>query len=486
MNGQIKSLFRLCAGGLVLLVTMTAYWQIWAAGSLQARADNARLVFAQLQVRRGLIYASDGRTVLARNRAVHQNGFTLFQRVYPQGRTFAQVVGYNTVGEGRTGIELYDNAYLTGSTQDLASALTSIGDQLQGRTVTGDNLVTSLDVPAQRAAMTALGANAGAVVALQPDSGRVLVMASNPSFDPNRVSQNFARLIRTRGGAPLLNRVTQGLYAPGSTFKVVTATAALDSGRYTPTTLIDARGHCITDQGIPLCNDGTESFGQVSLTFALVQSVNTVFGQIGMGLGQTALERTMRSYGFFSNPALDYPADEMEPSGLYTAGRLLSPLAPVDVGRLAIGQERLQVTPLQMAEVAAAVANGGVAMRPTLLDRAISSSGGVVERTTPQPLGRVMSPTRALQLNQMMRQVVEEGTGQTANFPGLSVAGKTGTAQTATPGINSAWFIAFAPADHPQIAVAVVIDRTPLYGGQIAAPIAAKVIAAYLNGGVAK
>jgi len=486
VNGQIRILFRLCAVGIVLLISMTAYWQVWAASSLQARSDNARLVFRELQVKRGLIYAAGGRTVLARNKELRRNGATLYERVYPFGKDFAQVVGYNTVGQGRTGIELYDNAYLTGSTQNLASELSNLGDQLQGQTVIGDNLYTSLSVPAQLAALRGLGANRGAVVAIQPNTGRVLAMASTPSFDPNAVTQNYARLIRPSSGAPLLNRATQGLYPPGSTFKVVTATAALNSGRWTPTTQINAMGHCIQDQSIPLCNDGTESFGYVTLTYALVQSINTVFGQIGMQLGQTAMEREMRAYGFFALPALDYPSDEMEPSGLYEHGRLLGPTVPVDAGRLAIGQERLLVTPLQMAEVAATVANGGLEMRPTLLDRAVSPSGRVDYQQHPQSLGRVMSTATAANLSLMMRQVVEEGTGQPANVDGLSVAGKTGTAQTSTPGVNTAWFIAFAPAAHPRIAVAVVIDRTPEYGGQIAAPIAAQVIAAYLGIRVAK
>jgi peptidoglycan glycosyltransferase len=486
VNGQIRILFRLCAAGIVLLISMTAYWQVWASSSLQARTDNARLVFKELQVKRGLIYASNGHTVLARNHAVRRNGVTLYERVYPFGRLFAQVVGYNTVGQGRTGMELYDNAYLTGSTQNLASELANLGDQLQGQTVTGDNLVTSLSVPVQLAAMRGLGANRGAVVAIQPNTGRVLAMASTPSFNPNLVTQNYARLVRPTSGSPLLNRATQGLYAPGSTFKVVTATAALNSGRWNPDSQINAMGHCIVDESIPLCNDGTESFGDVSLTYALVQSINTVFGQIGIQLGQTTMEREMRSYGFFQLPALDYPSDEMQPSGLYQGGRLLGPGVPVDAGRLAIGQERLQVTPLQMAEVAATVANGGVEMRPTLLDRAVAPSGRVDYRARPQAVGRVMSAANALNLQRMMRQVVEEGTGQPANVEGLSVAGKTGTAQTSTPGVNTAWFIAFAPAAHPRIAVAVVIDRTPEYGGQIAAPIAAQVIAAYLGIRVAK
>jgi penicillin-binding protein A len=486
VNRQIAMLFRLAAVGIALLITITAYWQIWAASSLADRRDNARLVYKQLQIKRGLILASDGKTVLTRNHAVHKDGLTLYTRRYPFGALFAHAVGYNTVGDGRTALELAENDYLTASNSNLANLISNLGSTLRGETVTGDNVVTSLNVDAQRAAQKGLGGLTGAVVAIEPSTGRIVAMYSSPSFNPTKVDQNFSRL-STKGGAPLLNRTTQGLYAPGSTFKVVTAAGALNAG-FTPTQLfIDAKGHCITDEGHTLCNAGTESFGPIDLKTALTNSVNTYFAQLGQKLGQARLESTMQKFGFFDLPPLSYPTDEMNPSGLYANGKLLGTLAPIDVGRVAIGQERLAVTPLQMAEVAATVGNGGVRMAPSLVDKVLTPGGSTVFTHSPQQIDRVMSPASASQLAADMQSVVDEGTGQAARLPGnLSVAGKTGTAETGTTGINTAWFIAFAPVVHPKIAVAVVVEHTPQFGGQISAPIAASVIRAYLASGVAK
>ena len=485
MNRQIASLFRLAAVAFAVLITLTAYWQIWAADSLATRRDNARLVYRQLQIRRGLIYAANGRTVLAANHERRRNGLNIFLRRYPFGPLFAHAVGYNTVGNGRTALELAENDYLTASNSDLATVVSRIGSELQGETVTGDNVVTSLSVPAQRAAEAGMEGKVGAVVAIEPATGRVLAMYSSPSFSPENVERNFPKLSRT-AGAPLLNRATQGLYAPGSTFKTVTAAAALDTHLYTPDSLIDARGHCITVQGLPLCNAGTESFGPISLTQALTFSVNTVFAQIGQKLGQERLEEYMTRFGFFSEPPLTYPSDEMNPSGLYHNGHPLKPGAPVDVARVAIGQERLAVTPLQMAEVAATIGNGGERMRPTLVDRVLSPGGDRVYTQRPEPLERVMSQQSAQELTGMMQNVVDEGTGTAARLNGLTVAGKTGTAETGVAGVNTAWFIAFAPVENPKIAVAVVVEHTPLFGGQVSAPIAASVIEAYLGQGVAQ
>jgi peptidoglycan glycosyltransferase len=486
VNRQIAILFRIAAVGIALLITMTAYWQIWAASSLASRRDNARLVYRQLQIRRGLILASNGRTVLARNHPVRRDGLTLYTRRYPYRALFAHAVGYNTVGDGRTALELAENPYLTASNSDLATVISNLGSTLRGETVTGDNVVTSLSVPAQKAAQKGLAGLTGAVVALEPSTGRVVAMYSTPSFNPTKVEQNFPRL-STRSGAPLLNRATQGLYAPGSTFKIVTATGALDAG-FTPTQLnINAGGHCITVEGHALCNAGTESFGTIDLATALTNSVNTYFAQLGQKLGQTKLEATMQKFGFFQLPPFTYPTDEMNPSGLYQNGRLIGTNAPIDVGRVAIGQERLSVTPLQMATVAATVGNGGVRMAPQLVDKVVTSSGHTVYTGKPQTIERVMSAASASQLAADMQNVVDEGTGQLAKLPsGMSLAGKTGTAETGTAGINTAWFIAFAPVVHPKIAVAVVVEHTPLFGGQVSAPIAAQVIEAYLGSGVAK
>ncbi len=242
---------------------------------------------------------------------------------------------------------------------------------------------------------------------MEPSTGRVIAMYSSPSFNPTHVDQNFARLNRV-GGAPLLNRVTQGLYAPGSTFKVVTATAALQAGT---TTTIDAMGHCIIDQGQQLCNAGTESYGFIDLKTALTFSVNTYFAQLGQKVGQTKLEDTMRKFGFFQLPQFTYPTDEMNPSGLYSHGRLLGTNAPVDTGRLAIGQERLLVTPLQMVEIAATVGNGGVRMAPSLVDKVETPSGHTAYTGNPQVVERVMSTATASELAADMQNVVDEGTG---------------------------------------------------------------------------
>ncbi len=487
MNPRISSLFKISAVGFALLITITAYWQVWAASGLAARRDNARLVYRQLEIKRGQIFAANGRTVLATNIQRHKNGLDIFLRRYPLGTLFGAPVGYNTVGSGRSGLELSENDYLTASNADLSTVLGNLGDRLQGQTVTGNNVVTSLSLAAQRAAAAGLVGHTGAVVAIEPSTGRVLAMASSPVYNPNTVAANFAQLNQASRGSPLLNRATQGLYAPGSTFKVVTATAALESGKYTPFTTIDGHGHCLSDvQGQPLCNAGTESAGVVTLTDALTYSYNTVFAQVGQQVGIGRLSSTMSEFGFFTRPALDYPSDEMLPSGLYSAGHLLGRSAPVDVARVAIGQERLGVTPLQMAEVVATVANGGVRMRPSLVDRITSPSGGTVATTRPEQLQRVMSATTASQLTTMMRRVVEEGTGTAANVGNLSVAGKTGTAETGVTGLNTAWFIAFAPATNPRIAIAVVIEHTPEFGGTISAPIAARVITAYLHSSVAK
>jgi len=486
VNRQITTLFRLSAVGIALLITMTAYWQIWAASSLADRRDNARLVYRQLQIKRGLILASDGKTVLAHNRAERRNGLTLYTRRYPYGPLFAHAVGYNTVGDGRTALELAENPYLTASNSDLATVISNLGSTLRGETVTGDNVITSLSKPAQKAARQGLESQGltGAVVAIEPSTGRVVAMYSSPSFNPNKVDQDFSRL-SAKGGAPLLNRATQGLYAPGSTFKVVTATSALNAG-YGPQQLnIDAGGHCITVEAHPLCNAGTESFGTIDLKTALTSSVNTYFAQLGQKLGQRRLENTMQKFGFFQLPPFTYPTDEMNPSGIYQNGHMLGTLAPIDVGRVAIGQERLAVTPLQMATVAATVANGGVRMAPRLVDKVVTPGGNTVYTGKPQQVERVMSPQTAAQLTDDMRNVVDEGTGTAANVLGLNVAGKTGTAETGVNGLNTAWFIAFAPAEDPKIAVAVVVEKTPEFGGQVSAPIAAKVIEAYLGHGVA-
>jgi peptidoglycan glycosyltransferase len=283
--------------------------------------------------------------------------------------------------------------------------------------------------------------------------------------------------------SPLFNRATQSGYPPGSTFKVVTATAAIDSGEMTPSTVLNGDSPK-TIGGFPLKNFGGEQFGDIDMTTALTHSVNTYFAQVGEKIGKDTLYRYMNRYGFNRRPELDYPLDQLRASGVYSNGHILHSSDAVDVGRVAIGQERLAVTPLQMAEVVAAVANRGVLMRPRIWDRVVDPDGRTVKTMHPSKQSTVMKEETASTLTEMMTNVVREGTGTAAALSGIDVAGKTGTAEvgpnTCGSG-NQAWFIGFAPADAPRVAVAVTVERTPGQGGSDAAPIAKSVMESLLN-----
>jgi peptidoglycan glycosyltransferase len=280
----------------------------------------------------------------------------------------------------------------------------------------------------------------------------------------------------------VFDRALQGRYPPGSTFKVVTAAAALESGRYTTSSTFVDKGS-FSEYGVPIRNaPGEGARGRVDLTTALTHSINAVFAQIGWELchGRSvcpALTDQMRRFGFYSVPPIDVPDGEKVGSGILTTkGRLASPKTPIDPARTAIGQYRLGATPLQMAMVAQAIANGGVLLRPTLVDKVRAPSRSVVYQRQRKVLGQAVTPANAQAITQMMTHVVDEGTGRPAAVPGVQIAGKTGTAQTGQGNLNDAWFIAFAPANDPKIAVAVVVENTTAFGGAIAAPIAKHVM----------
>jgi peptidoglycan glycosyltransferase len=302
-------------------------------------------------------------------------------------------------------------------------------------------------------------------------------MASIPDYDPNLIPTEFGQLNRATG-SPLFNRSTQSGYPPGSTFKVVTATAALDTGRFTPDSALSGKSPRRIG-GVPLSNFGGESFGQITLTTALTHSVNTVWGQVGQRLGKHTMYSYMRRFGFNRKPPIDLPGDELRASGVFQRSKLLDDSDAVDIGRVAIGQERLLVTPLQMAMVVSAIANRGQLMRPRLVERVKDPDGRTVEVVKPSRESDVMKPATAAALAGMMSQVVKEGTGTAAALSGIDVAGKTGTAEVG--GTNQAWFIAFAPAQNPRVAIAVTVERTSGQGGTVAAPIAKRVMETLLR-----
>jgi len=486
MNAEIR---RVAFVGLVLiaaLVVGTTYWQAWAAGDLAARQDNAIKSVAQFKIKRGLIRGADG-TLLAANRQKKVDGQTFYFRRYPQGELASNIIGYSTQARSQAGLERSLNDYLTGSNGSLRTVLGTKLGALAGRTIVGNSVTLTIDSDLQRVAQRALAGNCGAAVALEPSTGAVLAIATSPGYDANQVERNYRQILRRPAAcspaARLLNRATAGLYAPGSTFKLVTATAALDTGKVTPDTPFTDPGYCI-EYGKPVYNYDTDSpFGRVSFHQALQYSINSVFCEVGKQLGARTILEYGRRFGMYADPGLETPSDEQRPSGLYERGKLFFPKQDfeVDPGRLAFGQERLGITPLQMAMVAAAIGNDGVLMQPYLVKLIRSPGGKVVVRHEPKEVGRVMKPSTAQVLTDMMVSAVSAGTGTAAQISGIDVAGKTGTAETGVAGRNTTWFVAFAPASEARIAVAVALENQTGTGGSTAAPIAREIMTTALS-----
>ena len=482
MNRQIVKLFGLFVVLFAVLIVFTSWWSVFDAEALKEKQANKRPLLEQQQIERGRILAADG-TVLARSVAKGRGDATRYVRRYPEGMLYGHPIGYSFVREGDSEFEKFHNDELVGEGSEFGSIL----DELRGVQQEGNDIVTSIDAEAQRVALEDLeAAGFGAVVAIEPSTGRVRVMASNPPYDPNRVPFELSELNQDPD-SPLLNRATQGQYPPGSTFKVVTAAAGLDSGAITSETTIDAPG-TIEVQGQPLSNDFDEDFGAISLDTALTNSVNTWFAQLGEQLGAETMFEYMDAFGFGSTPAIDLPEDQVYTSGVFSDDELLGRNDPVDIARVAFGQERLAVTPLQMAEVAAAVANGGRLMKPQIWSRVVDPDGRVTKRLDPSQYSQPIDEQTAAELTTAMEGVVSEGTGTNAAIAGVAVAGKTGTAETpfnescgGGSEENQAWFIGFAPADDPQIAIAATVECTIAFGGDIAAPIFRDVAETILN-----
>jgi peptidoglycan glycosyltransferase len=494
MNRQITKLAVATLILLSALIVATTYWQTWAAPGLAAKQDNAIKVVQQFRIKRGLIRAHDG-TLLATNVRRKVGGQTLYFRRYPTGPLFAQLVGYSTQVRSRAGLERAENAYLTASNSNLGTVLNTAFDKLKGVTIQGNDLILTVRPGIQRLAMSQLAGKCGAAVVMNPRNGKVYAIASQPSYNPNLVERHFNRIRATspgcRAAAPLLNRATDGRFTPGSTFKLVTAAAALDSRRFTPDSGFEDPGYCI-EYGKRVSNagnpdqSGPEAFGHVTFAQGLQHSINSVFCNVGKALGAGLILDYSKKFGFYKDPPLETPDDEKAPSGLYNHGRLFFPSHPstqVDPGRLAFGQERLSVTPLQMAMVASAIATGGDLMEPTVLDRVVDPDGHTVVRNHPRKLDRVMSKGTARELRDMMVAAVNDGTGGNGAIPGIAVAGKTGTAETGAVGVNTTWFVCFAPAYAPRVAVAVALENQHGFGNTTAAPIAKLLMQAVLGGG---
>ncbi len=467
-----KAISRVFVVGVVLFVALVVNLTWIMAVRAQWFADrpqNRLSIAKEMKIHRGDILGFDGSPIA---RAVRRSGY--YYRAYPQGSLAAQLVGYDSVRYGRSGVEAAMNDVLTGQATDLG--VQSWVDRLLGRRPKGADVKLTIVPAVQKAAQKALAGQKGAILALDPKTGALIAAASAPSYQPSQLEDDWARL-STDPGAPLLSRPTQGLYVPGSSFKVVTAAGALDYGKVTPVTPFIDTGTYVVFGG-KVTNYNGEVFGPNDFTTALTLSINTTFGKVGNLLQRRRLETAMQRFGFFETPPLPLPRGAVLPSGRYGARGLLPAngfMDPLAVAWAACGQEKLLATPLQMALVAAGVANGGRVMKPYYAQEVIAPSGTVVQRAQPEQWKVAMKPEVASELSTMMQRVVTAGTGTAAALQGIEVAGKTGTAERGN-GTNLAWFIAFAPANDPKIALAVVIENTQSTGGEVAAPLAADVI----------
>jgi len=461
-----------------LLIINVNYIQVVRSDDLRTNASNTRVLAAEYDRERGAIVV--GGTAVAES--VPTDGRLKYLRNYPQGALYAAVTGYHSLIYNNSQLERAENDLLAGT--DPRLTFRRLADMFTGRDPAGGDVVLTLDPAVQEAAMAGLDGVTGAVVALDPGTGAILGMASTPSYDPTRLSSHDPADIRAywdeleaTSPDPRLNRAIGDNYPPGSLFKVIVSAAALEDG-LTPETVIPAPDVLTlpnTSTTLENFNGGTCSpSGEQSLIDALTVSCNTAFAQLGIDLGEDKVREMSEAFGL-DGEGYEIPLD-VAPSGV---GDIESDAA---LGQTSIGQRDVRMTPLQAALVAATVANDGVQMKPYLVDQVTAPDLTVIDSTQPEEWREPISGDIANQLTEMMLSVVENGSGRAARISGVEVAGKTGTAQVSDEVADHTWFMGFAPADDPQIAVAVFVANGGGTGGERSAPIARQVIEAYLDG----
>jgi penicillin-binding protein A len=474
MHSQIRRI------GFALLVLFIAvfvqlnYVQIFSAESIASNGFNKRKLLAEYSVKRGEIVTLDGVTVAE---SEETGGQYNFERRYPPGELYAHISGFYSVHYGRTRIEESYNDDLLGNAGVLT--IQDIEDSLFEEQEQGDDVRLTIHSELQALAQQLLGENEGAIVAMVPDTGEIRAMWSNPSYDPNPLA-SFERSVEKEGIEAFKDavpRATQQGYPPGSTFKVVTAAAALESGEYTPNSTFPdpvALDLPQTDDTLTnFTNTSCAGGGQIDLFEAVRVSCDTTFASLGLDLHDEIFEMA-ENMGFNRELPLDIAT---EPSAFPKVDDENLPFRAF----AGIGQGDVVATPLQMSLVAATVANGGDVPRPRLVRQVIDPSGQIIDEFAAESLGQAMSGESAAELTEMMVAVVESGTGTNAQISGEDVAGKTGTAQSEEGAAPHAWFIAFAPADNPEIAVSVLVENggsvgAEATGGLVAAPMAKAII----------
>ncbi len=489
MNKPIRTISIFCLLLFLALMINATYLQYYRAGALEQDPRNRRVLAASFSGDRGAILV--GREAVAESVASEDQ--YEFQRRYPQPFKYSHITGWFSYFS-QTGIEQSQNDVLSGD--DSLLFVTRLVDLLSNSTPKGGSVQLTLDAAAQDAAFAGLeavpGEAQGAVVALEPSSGKILAMVSSPSYDPNLLaSHDFGEVADTaerlgeEDSEPLLNRAIQTTLPPGSTFKIVTAAAALESGNYAGSDALVPGGPTyqlpLTSGESGVVDNGGRACGtdRIPMIQAMEQSCNTSFAPLADEVGADAMREQAEAFGWNSDYLEDLPlqAESAYPENMDAAQTALS----------GFGQSSVTATPLQMAMVVAGVANGGIVMRPYVVDEVRSPELDVLDKTEPTDLSRAVSASTAEELKEMLVSTVDNGTASPAAIPGVDVGGKTGTAESGNPDVPPyAWFVSFAPADDPQVAVAVMIQkadipRGEIAGGTVGGPIAKSVMEAVMR-----
>ncbi len=468
MSGHIRQLATVFSLAIIVLIGYLTYWQVVAADDLRSKMpfNAARLQAAEARVTRGDILDRNGQR-LAWTVQTEQGQ----QRRYASP-ALAHVVGYHSFRYGTANVERAFDDYLAAARG--ISPFDLFRKEFLYKRIAGANVTLTIDLELQRVADEALGSRTGAIVALDPRTGEILALASHPYFDASRLEEDWER-ISSDPGHPLLNRATSGLYAPGSTFKTVTLAAALAAGVAAPTQTFTNKGDLVVD-GFRIKYTNPPNRTTFDLRDAFAFSVNAAFAEIGLKLGPERLIEGAQRFGFGTPPPL---------AGVPTTASSVS-ASPAFLGTrpalasTAFGQGQLAVTPLQMALVAAAVANGGAVPEPYVVAAVTDAAGNLLQRGEPRTWRQAMSPEVAQIVGDMMVHSVEVGYAEPARIAGIKVGGKTGTAETHEGEQPHAWFIGYAPADDPQIAVAAIVEHGG-EGSRQATPAARQVMQAWLN-----
>jgi penicillin-binding protein A len=478
MNKPIRRVAFIALLMFALLLANGTYMMIFRQDSLAAQPQNRRVRDAEFAQNRGAILAA-GKVEMAKT--VPAKDRFKFQRVYPDGELYAPISGFYSYDRASSALESTYNAQLAGT--DDALFVRRLIDMASNKTPKGATVQTTIVPKIQKAAADTLGNQKGAVVALDPKTGAVLAMVTSPTYDPNDIASHD---IEAAGKAydrlasdpqhPLSNRAAREIYPPGSTFKLVTAAAALGDGK-TPDSTVESPDRLkLPGTRLYLSNSTNCGGTKITITQALKVSCNTAFANLGMDVGASKLREQAQLFGFDQRHLADLGG---------VASQFPDKLNEAQLALSSIGQYDVAASPLQMAMVSSAIANDGVLMDPYVVSSVRSADLKPIETHKPQQLSTAMTPDNARELQQMMLQVVNQGTGHNAQIPGVEVAGKTGTAQSDPKRKPFAWFTSFAPVDNPAVAVAVIVEdadipRSDIAGGRVAAPIAKAVMQAAL------